>query len=97
MKEEIASAFVTAEVEPDPADPYFRFIFQEVGLTAPDAYGVAQSILNMGHLYRIFFGPEIERIRLVSRKKITEAETVEAITFELEMAQAELDHLMQMS
>lgn len=75
VKENEARSCVAAET-PDPFD--YPFISQEIGITAPTLYEVAQVILNMAASYRVI-GGHIEHVRLGRIAGIEAADTLAAI------------------
>ncbi len=84
-KEDQADAFLLAETEPTEPGTEYCFIFGEVGITADTPRGVAEVVVYKAHLYRVYIGPAIERLRLLAEKNIAAATT----TAEVDTALAE--------
>lgn len=76
-KEAEAKAYLA--LDPAPADlTAFQWMPGEIGVTAPDAYQLAQVWMNTAALWRVV-GPQIEQLRLSSIAQVQAATTVTAI------------------
>lgn len=74
-KEAQASAFLEDEA---PTEAAYPDIYNEVGITADTAGGVADLIMQAAAAWRVY-GRQIERVRLAAKKAIGEATTAAAV------------------
>ena len=87
-KEQEAKAFLLANPTPSDLTPY-PFIANEVGVTAPTAYGVAQVFSGLAAAW-LYVGSELEGIRILYKNTIIVAADEPSITKALNNMNAEI-------
>jgi hypothetical protein len=90
-KVEEAKAYVQMDAEPESLEE-FPFLAQEVGVTAPSAWGLAQLWLFMSSHWRSV-ASELERLRLTASRDVQEAGSSEEIELILSGLKAALEEL----